>query len=100
MSKLTLKRPKLVSDNDVTSSRLNPHAKEYTYPVFRPDNELSPPDLVDSDFAIVEDVLDKLRSTIRQGFVLPKPELSVFDGNAMEYRSFIQSFEILLNETQ
>ncbi|KAL9953349.1 hypothetical protein ACROYT_G040751 [Oculina patagonica] len=32
-------------------------------------------------------------STIRQGFALPKPELSTFDGNPMEYWSFIRSFE-------
>ncbi|KAL9986270.1 hypothetical protein ACROYT_G000387 [Oculina patagonica] len=50
-------------------------------------------DSVDSEFAIVEDVLDKLGSTIRQGFALPKPDLSTFDGNPMEYRSFIRSFE-------
>ena len=47
-------------DNDFTSSRLNPHAKEFTYPLAKLDSELSPSDSVDSDFAIVEDVLDKL----------------------------------------
>ena len=51
--------------NDVISSQLNPHAKEFTYPAVKPDSELSPSDSVDSNFAIVEDVLDKLGSTIR-----------------------------------
>ena len=38
-------------------------------------------------------MLDKLGSTIRQGFALPKPDLSIFDGNPMEYWNFIRSFE-------
>ena len=58
------------NDNDVISSRLNPCAKEFTYPAVKPDSELSPSVSADSDFAIVEDVLDKLGSTIRQGFSL------------------------------
>ena len=32
-------------------------------------------------------------STIRQGFPLPKPELSNFDGNPLEFWNFIRSFE-------
>ncbi|XP_078372731.1 uncharacterized protein LOC144656384, partial [Oculina patagonica] len=80
-------------DYDVICSRLNPHAREFTYAPPIPDNELSQTDSVDSEFAIVEDVLDKLGSTIRQGFALPKPDLSTFDGNPMEYWSFIRSFE-------
>ncbi len=80
------------SDNDVTCSWLNPHAKEFTHtPVS--DNKLSQPDSVDFEFAIVEDMLGKLGSTIRQGFDLPKPDISTFDGNPMEYWSFIRSFE-------
>ena len=80
-------------DNDFTNSQLNPHAKEFTYPVASPDSELSPSDSLDSDFAIIEDVLDKLGSTIRQGFALPKPDLSIFDGNPMEYWNLMRSFE-------
>ena len=38
-------------------------------------------------------MLDKLGSTIRQGFALPKPDLSIFDGNPLEYWSFFRSFE-------
>ena len=51
--------------NDVISSQLNPHAKEFMYPAVKPDSELSPSDFVGRDFAIVADVLDKLGSTIR-----------------------------------
>ena len=80
-------------NNDFVSSRLNPRAKEFTYPIVKQDSELSPTDLVDSDFSIVEDVLDKLGSTIRQGFALPKPDLTVFDCNPLEYGSFFRSFE-------
>ena len=80
-------------DNDFTSLQLNPRAKEFTYLVVKQDSELSPTDSVVSDFAIIEDVLDKLGSTIRQGFALPKPDLSVFDGNPLEYWSFFRSFE-------
>ena len=74
-------------DNDFTRLQLNPRAKEFTYPVIKQDSELSRTDSVDSDFAIIEDVLDKLGSTIRQGFALPKPDLSIFDGNPLEYWS-------------
>ena len=87
-------------DNDFTSSRLNPRAKEFTHPIVKQDSELSPTDSVDSDFAIVEDVLDKVGSTIRQGFALAKPDLSVFDGNPLEYWSFSGHLRTLLNETQ
>lgn len=37
--------------------------------------------------------LQNIAATIRQGFVLPKPELSKFDGNPLQYWSFIRSFE-------
>ena len=89
-------------DNDFTSSLLNPHAKEVTYPVVKQDSELSPTDSVDSDFAIVEDVLDKLGSTIRRGLTLPKADFgSIFDGNPLEYWSFFRGhLRTLLNETQ
>ena len=84
-------------DNDdvICRSLLNPCAKEfsYMYPAVKADSELSCSNTVNSDVAIVEDVLDKLGSTIRQGFALPKPDLSTFNGNPMEYWSFIRSFE-------
>jgi len=70
-------------NNNFTSSRLNPHAKEFSYPIVKQDIELFPTDAVNSDFAIIEDMLDKLGLTIRQEFTLSKPDLSVFDGNPM-----------------
>ena len=84
-----------LGNNDFTHSRLNHHAKEFTYPIVTQDSELSPTDSVGCDFAIIEDVLDKLGSMIRQGFALPKPDLSIlnFDGNPSEYWSFFRSFE-------
>ena len=81
-------------NNDFTSSQLNPHANEFTYPVVKQDSELSPIDSVDSDFVIAEDVLDKFGLTVRQGFALPKPDLSIlFDGNPLKCWSFFRSFE-------
>ena len=56
-----------------------------------PDSDLSRTNSVVSDLAIVEDVLDKLGTTIRQGFALLKPHLSTFDGNPMVYWSFTWS---------
>ena len=64
--------------------------KEFTYPVVKQDSELSPTDSVDSDFAIVEDVRDKLGSTVREGFALPKPDLSVFDGNPLSFENTVE----------
>ena len=77
---------------DAARSRLNSLATEFTSATVQ-DSELSRTNSVDSDLAIVEDVLDKLGTTIRQGFALPKPDLSTFDGNPMVYWSFIRSFE-------
>ncbi|CAB4003044.1 Hypothetical predicted protein [Paramuricea clavata] len=37
--------------------------------------------------------LKNLATTIRQGFVLPKPELPKFDGNPLQYWSFMRAFE-------
>ena len=40
-----------------------------------------------------QQALETLAQTIRQGFALPKPELSKFDGSPLEYWSFIRSFD-------
>jgi len=66
--------------------------------IVKQNSELSSTDSVDSDFTIVEDMLDKLGSTTRQGFALPKPDLSIFDGNPMEYWSFFQTFENIVEQ--
>ena len=72
--------------------------KEFTYPVVKQDSELFPTDSVDSDFAIVEDIRDKLGSTVREGFALPKPDLSVFDGNPLSFENTVE--QNILNESQ
>ena len=38
-------------------------------------------------------MLDKFGLTVRQGFALPKPDLSKFDGNPLKCWSFFRSFE-------
>ena len=40
-----------------------------------------------------QQTFQSVASTIRQGFALPKPELSKFDGNPLEFWNFIRSFE-------
>ena len=37
--------------------------------------------------------MDKMALTIKQGFALPKKELTLFDGDPLEYWNFIKSFE-------
>ena len=37
--------------------------------------------------------MEKMALTIKQGFALPKKELSVFDGDPLDYWNFIKSFE-------
>jgi len=37
--------------------------------------------------------MDKLALTIKQGFALPKKELTVFNGDPLEYWNFIKLFE-------
>ena len=38
-------------------------------------------------------IMNKKALTIKQGFALPKKESTVFDGDPLEYWSFIKSFE-------
>ncbi len=40
-----------------------------------------------------QQAFQSMASTIRQGFTLPKPELSPFNGNPLEFWSFMRSFE-------
>ena len=39
------------------------------------------------------EIMDKMALTIKQGFALPKKELTTFDGDPLEYWNFIKSFE-------
>ena len=72
-----------------SQTRLNSYAKEST------SSSVSGPSTIvgKKDSVLSEDVLDRIASTIKQGFALPKPELSIFDGNPLEYWNFIKSFE-------
>ena len=70
---------------------LNPTAQEFkssspglTVPFAHP--ELTDPTLS-------RGIMDKMALTIKQGFVLPKKELPVFDGDPLDYWNFIKSFE-------
>ena len=40
-----------------------------------------------------QQAFQSMASTIRQGFTLPKPELSPFNGNPLQFWSFMRSFE-------
>ena len=40
-----------------------------------------------------QQAFQSMASTIRQGFALPKPELSSFNGNPLEFWSFMRSFQ-------
>ena len=64
-------------------SRLNPNAREFKgLPVGSKSPSPWP-----------EVVMDKMALTIKQGFSLPKKELTIFDGDSLEYWNFIKSFE-------
>ena len=78
-----------------TSVTLNPAAPA------PPCNEVSPPEarfqqLLQQQQEMIQlqqQTFQSVASTIRQGFALPKPELSKFDGNPLEFWNFIRSFE-------
>ena len=40
-----------------------------------------------------QQAFQSMTTTIRQGFFLPKPDLSLFDSNPLEFWSFMRSFE-------
>lgn len=71
-----------------TETPLDPDAKEFSS--FKPSEAFGKP----SDYPLPGlDVLDRMASTIRQGFALPKPELTTFDGNRLDYWNFVKAFE-------
>ena len=91
-----------------TSVTLNPAAPVWTRvpnrceaPSTRSCNEVSPPEarfqqLLQQQQEMIQlqqQTFQSVASTIRQGFALPKPELSKFDGNPLEFWNFIRSFE-------
>ena len=71
-----------------TETLLNPDAKEFSS--VKPSEAFGKP----SDYPLLGlDVLDRMALTIRQGFALPKPELTTFDGNPLDYWNFVKAFE-------
>ena len=64
-------------------SRLNPNLREFKGLPVRSNAASAWPEVV----------LDKMALTIKQGFLFPKKELTIFDGGPLEYRNFIKSFE-------
>ena len=91
-----------------TSVTLNPAAPVWMRvpnrceaPSTRSCNEVPPPEarfqqLLQQQQEMIQlqqQTFQSVASTIRQGFALPKPELSKFDGNPLEFWNFIRSFE-------
>ena len=70
-------------------------------PLVKTCNEVPPPEarfqqLLQQQQQMIQlqqQTFQSVASTIRQGFALPKPELSKFDGNPLEFWNFIRSFE-------
>ena len=72
-------------------SQLNPNAWEFKgLPV---ESNAAAAHFKGTESAWPEVVMDKMALTIKQGFSLPKKELTKFDGNPLEYWNFIKSFE-------
>ena len=78
--------------------RLNPNAQEFTSWSVGPTVPVAHPGATNP--TLPGGIMDKMALTIKQGFALPKKELTVFDGDPIEYWNFIKSFEnsIVSNE--
>ena len=70
---------------------LNPNAREFKSWSAGPAVSLACPE--GTDPTLSEGIVEKMALTIKQGFALPKKELSVFDGDPLDYWNFIKSFE-------
>ncbi|CAB4025923.1 Hypothetical predicted protein [Paramuricea clavata] len=92
-------RPKQSTENNMmeTRSSINLGRTENQIPPIRP--MLLPDTIVSNESSAGLNVkndhndLQQLAMTIRQGFVLPKPDLPKCDGNPLNYWGFIRSFE-------
>ena len=71
--------------------QLNPDAQEFKSWSAGPTVPLAHSGATDPTFS--GGIMDKMALTIKQGFALPKKELTVFDGDPFEYWNFIKSFE-------
>ena len=73
-----------------SQSQLNPNAREFKG---LPAGSSADSAESENEYISPEQFIDKMASTIRQGFALPKKELAIFDGDPLEYWNFIKSFE-------
>ena len=78
-------------DSQNVKLRLNPNAQEFKSWSAGPAVSLAHPEATDPTFS--GGIMEKMALTIKQGFALPKKELSVFDGDPLDYWNFIKSFE-------
>ena len=72
-------------------SCLNPNAREFKG--LSVGSKAASARFRETESAWPEVVMDKMALTIKQGFSLPKKELTIFDGDPLEYWNFIKSFE-------
>ena len=78
--------------------RLNPNAQEFTSWSIAPTVPVAHPGATNQ--TLPGGIMDKMALTIKQGFALPKKELTVLNGDPLEYWNFIKSFQnsIVSNE--
>ena len=67
---------------------LNPNAQEFKSWSAGPTVSLAHPEATDPTLS--GGIMEKMALTIKQGFALPKKELSVFDGDPLDYWNFIK----------
>mgnify|MGYP000636363003 FL=1 len=83
--------PELRVSEQKPESRLNPNAREsQSLPFLSP---AAPAQNVLGDSMWSQQFMEKVAVTIKQGFALPQKELSIFNGDPLEYWSFITSFQ-------
>ena len=77
-------------DSQDAQLRLNPNAPEFKSWSAGSTAPLAHPGATDP--TLPGGIMDKMALTIKQGFALPKKELTVFDSDALGYWNFIKSF--------
>ena len=70
-------------DSQNVKLRLNPNAQEFKSWSAGPTVSLAHPEATDPTLS--GGIMEKMALTIKQGFALSKKELSVFDGNPLDY---------------
>ncbi|KAK2550128.1 Structural maintenance of chromosomes protein 1A [Acropora cervicornis] len=83
--------PELRVSEQKPESRFNPNARESQSLPFL--SSAAPAQNVLGDSMWSQQFMEKVAVTIKQGFALPQKELTVFNGDPLEYCSFITSFQ-------